>query len=61
MSQNDTQDNPHNPMYGIYDAGADGSLLTLIGTEPTISGGNSDGAGGADQSERESHRGHPVQ
>jgi hypothetical protein len=41
MSQNDTQDNPHNPMYGIYDAGADGNLLTLIGTEPTISGGNS--------------------
>jgi hypothetical protein len=41
MSQNDTQDNPHNPMYGIYDAGADGSLLTLIGTEATTSGGNS--------------------
>ncbi|HEY1898962.1 MAG TPA: hypothetical protein VGG49_04120 [Steroidobacteraceae bacterium] len=41
MSQNDTQDNPHNPMYGIYDAGADGSLLTLIGTEPSTSGGNS--------------------
>jgi hypothetical protein len=41
MSQNDTQNNPHNPMYGIYDAGADGSLLTLIGTEATTSGGNS--------------------
>jgi hypothetical protein len=41
MSQNDTQDNPHNPMYGIYDAGADGNLLTLIGTEATTSGGNS--------------------
>jgi hypothetical protein len=41
MSQNDTQTNPHNPMYGIYDAGADGNLLTLIGTEPTVSGGNS--------------------
>jgi hypothetical protein len=41
MSQNDTQDNPHNPMYGIYDAGANGSLLTLIGTEPSVSGGNS--------------------
>ncbi|HEY4339084.1 MAG TPA: hypothetical protein VGM97_03975 [Steroidobacteraceae bacterium] len=41
MSQNDTQNNPHNPMYGIYDAGADGSLLTLIGTQATTSGGNS--------------------
>jgi hypothetical protein len=41
MSQNDTQNNPHNPMYGIYDAGANGSLLTLIGTEATTSGGNS--------------------
>jgi hypothetical protein len=41
MSQNDTQTNPHNPMYGIYDAGADGSLLTLIGTQATPSGGNS--------------------
>jgi hypothetical protein len=41
MSQNDTQSNPHNPMYGIYDAGADGSLLPLIGTQPTVSGGNS--------------------
>jgi hypothetical protein len=41
MSQNDTSDNPHNPMYGIYDAGANGSLLTLIGTQPTVSGGNS--------------------
>jgi len=40
-SQNDTQDNPHNPMYGIYDAGANGSLLPLIGTMPTVSGGNS--------------------
>jgi hypothetical protein len=41
MSQNDTQQNPHNPMYGIYDAGANGALLTLIGTMPTVSGGNS--------------------
>jgi hypothetical protein len=41
MSQNDTQNNPHNPMYGIYDAGADGSLLTLIGTQASTSGGNS--------------------
>ncbi len=41
MSQNDTQGNPHNPMYGIYDAGADGSLLPLIGTQASVSGGNS--------------------
>lgn len=41
MSQNDTQNNPHNPMYGIYDAGANGSLLPLIGTQPSVSGGNS--------------------
>ena len=41
VSQTDTQDNPHNPMYGIYMAGANGSLLPLIGTMPTVSGGNS--------------------
>jgi len=42
VSQTDTQDNPHNPMYGIWMAGANGSLLTLIGTEATVSGGNSE-------------------
>jgi hypothetical protein len=41
MSENDTDINPHNPMYGIAQVGANGSLLTLVGTEPTISGGNS--------------------
>jgi len=41
MSQNDTQNNPHNPMYGIAKAGAQGLLLTLIGTESSASGGNS--------------------
>jgi hypothetical protein len=41
MSQNDTQNNPHNPMYGIAMAGAQGQLLTLIGTESSVSGGNS--------------------
>src|SRR5579862_4120687 len=41
MSQNDTQSNPHNPMYGIARAGAQGLLLTLIGTEASVSGGNS--------------------
>src|SRR5256886_16123659 len=41
MSQNDTQNNPHNPMYGVAMAGAQGLLLTLIGTESSASGGNS--------------------
>lgn len=40
-SENDTQNNPHNPMYGIYRAGADGDLLTLIGSRASDSGGNS--------------------
>lgn len=40
-SDNDTGTNPHNPMYGINKAGADGSLLTLIGSENSDSGGNS--------------------
>ena len=41
QSDNDTGNNPHNPMYGIYRAGADGSLVTLIGSRNTDSGGNS--------------------
>jgi hypothetical protein len=41
MSQNDTQSNPHNPMYGIAEIGRTGQLLTLIGTESSVSGGNS--------------------
>jgi hypothetical protein len=41
-SQNDTTANPHNPMYGIAMAGANGLLLDLIGTESTVSGGNSE-------------------
>ncbi len=40
-SANDTANNPHNPMYGIHQAGADGSLLTLIGSRNSDSGGNS--------------------
>jgi len=40
-SENDTGNNPHNPMYGIYKAGANGSLATLIGTNASDSGGNS--------------------
>ncbi len=40
-SDNDTGNNPHNPMYGIFRAGADGELLTLIGSRSSDSGGNS--------------------
>lgn len=45
-SDNDTGNNPHNPMYGIARAGAgglgaDGLILTLAGSENTDSGGNS--------------------
>jgi hypothetical protein len=40
-SENDTANNPHNPMYGIFKSGADGSLLTLIGSRTSDSGGNS--------------------
>ncbi len=40
-SDNDTGNNPHNPMYGIATAGAKGSILTLAGSENTDSGGNS--------------------
>jgi hypothetical protein len=40
-SDNDTGNNPHNPMYGIARAGADGSLLSLIGSSSSDSGGNS--------------------
>jgi hypothetical protein len=41
MSSTDTSTNPHNPMYGIWRAGANGQLLTLIGSEASVSGGNS--------------------
>src|SRR3977135_155054 len=41
LSQNDTANNPHNPMYGIYSTGARGDLLTLIGTDSSDTGGNS--------------------
>jgi len=41
VSQNDTGNNPHNPMYGIAKAGANGQLLTLIGSVNSDSGGNS--------------------
>ena len=40
-SENDTANNPHNPMYGIFSAGADGELMSLIGSRSSLSGGNS--------------------
>ena len=40
-SDNDTANNPHNPLYGIAMAGADGSIVKLAGSENTDSGGNS--------------------
>ncbi len=40
-SDNDTGNNPHNPMYGIAQAGGDGSVVTLIGSNNSDSGGNS--------------------
>ena len=41
MSQNDTGQNPHNPMYGLAMANARGTLLNLVGNVSSISGGNS--------------------
>jgi hypothetical protein len=41
LSQNDTNVNPHNPMYAIYQYGARGGLLNLIGSDSSLSGGNS--------------------
>jgi hypothetical protein len=40
-SDNDTGNNPHNPMYGFAKAGAVGELATLIGTNNSDSGGRS--------------------
>jgi hypothetical protein len=41
MSQNDTGQNPHNPMYGIAMTGSRGTLLNLVGNVSSVSGGNS--------------------
>jgi hypothetical protein len=41
ISLNDTNANPHNPMYGIWQVGARGALLDLIGSDSSVSGGNS--------------------
>jgi hypothetical protein len=40
-SDNDTSNNPHNPMYGIARTGSDGGIVTLIGSRNSESGGNS--------------------
>ncbi len=40
-SENDTSNNPHNPLYAIKQAGADGEILGLVGSENSDSGGNS--------------------
>src|SRR5215831_9785122 len=41
MSNNDTNVNTLNPLYGIAKTGAKGALLTLAGSNASISGGNS--------------------
>jgi hypothetical protein len=41
MSQNDTQSNTTNPIYGIAQAGAVGTVVNLVGTRSSVSGGNS--------------------
>ncbi|GLS24844.1 general secretion pathway protein GspF [Marinibactrum halimedae] len=41
-SENDTSNNPHNPMYGINIAGGEGELVTLVGSRSSESGGNSE-------------------
>ncbi|MCC1496680.1 general secretion pathway protein GspF [Alcanivorax sp. 1008] len=40
-SENDTANNPHNPLYGIFRAGANGELLATVGSRSSDSGGNS--------------------
>jgi hypothetical protein len=40
-SDNDTGNNPHNPMYGIQKIGAAGSIIKLCGSRNSESGGNS--------------------
>lgn len=40
-SDNDTGNNPHNPMYGLFSAGANGGLVPLVGSRTSDSGGNS--------------------
>ncbi|MFV1982546.1 MAG: hypothetical protein ACC657_03320 [Thiohalomonadales bacterium] len=46
-SSNDTGNNPHNPVYGINNAGASGSIVNLVGTRSSSEDNN---AGGRSQS-----------
>ena len=41
-SENDTGNNPHNPVYGIAQAGANGQFVAAVGTRNSDSGGRSD-------------------
>ena len=41
-SENDTGNNPHNPIYGIARAGANGEFVATIGSDNSESGGRSD-------------------
>ena len=41
-SENDTGNNPHNPIYGIARAGANGEFVAAIGTRNSESGGRSE-------------------
>ena len=40
-SDNDTGNNPHNPLYGLVMAGARGEVVDIIGSRSSVSGGNS--------------------
>ena len=59
LSQNDTNTNPHNPMYGIYQFGARGGLLDLIGSHEFDFGRQFDGA--ADHGDTERHAGEDLE
>jgi len=41
ISGDDTENNPHNPMYWFFNAGARGQLTQLVGSRANTSGGNS--------------------
>lgn len=41
VTSDDTKNNPHNPMYWLARAGANGKLVSLAGTNTSISGANS--------------------
>lgn len=44
-SENDTDNNPHNPVYGIARAGANGEFVATMGTRNSESGGRSEAPG----------------